>query len=368
MTPRSNDATRTFLIVVSVLMALVFGAITMLLYKLVTGSGGGVELAEVAPPLVAAAPEERPDAECEEGVDGQCPEGNLCIEGTCVPWEGEPAETLRCQPGDACDGCRCEAPLACTDGLCQAPTPPPGEQPHEACMKPEMQEALRFLVKACRARGGKDLTACTSDDWRSFAIESDRFDAIMATFPDQITLHFPSGKPPLRGGRWPGARDRKHYLAELERHRAIFDEAKLVFLIGRASPIGSIKKNRNLAFKRMNVAVDLLERLYDGPDRDEQLDALDRKLKTFGLGEEKPLTASFFARHYRNRYVTWSKQSTLRLRGAVQRPQSVSGRMRKWAINTINQVVFLIPVPCDGTELADPPPEGADHEKGSSAK
>lgn len=317
-----------FLMVASGIMALLFAALLVLVY---------VFFNSPKPPVVAVnGPVAR---ECDEKAD-KCGAGSVCVGGECVVVI-RPA----CASGQGCnDGkCSCSPSQVCVDNACAA-------QPRSSCADPELRKKIKALVVSCEAVGGH-LLDCPASEWQKFAISNEAFDALMANFANAIAIHFPLALPEIddRIHPWPDASIRSFYRTQLEQHRKSFDEAKAIFVVGRASKGGSVSDNQKFGQKRLQFATSLLRSLYkDGAVQ--EIDKLNGKLKYVALGSARQLPASFFSDHFQGRMLAWTAEEQARLEQDVKNAGAIEAKELWWTANTINQVAFLVPLPCDGSE------------------
>ncbi|MEZ4454657.1 MAG: hypothetical protein R3B09_34715 [Nannocystaceae bacterium] len=207
--------------------------------------------------------------------------------------------------------------------------------------------------------------SCSADDWKKLAIDADKFDSILAAFPDRFSIHFESGYPRSPKNSTIPAEMRAHYLAEIQRHRQALLGAKQVLIIGRSSPDGDPTKNYELALKRLDIVTGLLREAMSEPGKVAALDAA--PLRAWSLSGESPLTPARFRSHYSKAPIAWNPASDDKLRRLASDVEPRSADDWKWLYGAINRVVLVIPIPCDGSEWSpealasfqgDPLPEG----------
>ncbi|MCA9690482.1 MAG: hypothetical protein KC636_12795 [Myxococcales bacterium] len=331
------DASTRFVVVVAMVMAFVVAVLAFVLFMLFGGarpvfSGPDVEIADDGTPVLT----------CREGeYQDQCPDGMLCVGTRCVP----DAPLAQCSDGELCRYCECDAPRSCVRGHCVAPEQATEIASVPACEDPKVQEALRVLVAQCKKRGSNTLEGCEPSDWHDFAMADERFDTIMAAFPERVSVHFPLGKPSRWKPWWPREETLTAYREQLAEHRDALRDAKVIFMIGRASPEGTPDVNYRTALMRMDEVRRMMGGLFEG-----ESDVLGTKIKQFTLGDSKPIEPQFFRSFYANRHVTWDEGSRRQLQGLLASPGELSREERQWLFDTINRVVLVVPVPCDGTE------------------
>jgi hypothetical protein len=290
-----------------------------------------------------------PRLECIEGGEPTCTEGKVCRNYRCV--DDVYKEPTRCEVGDACggeDGCSCGAPLACVEGRCIAPAV--GE---DVCSRPAVITALKNLREKCAG----DIDDCPPSDLKNYAIDNPEFDELMGKFPGTVTLHFPTGMPPL--GKYdppfPNPDQKQHYIKRLGPALPTLLEARHVFIISRSSAMGNSRRNDAYARERSKTTKTLIldaltAQTSTGLDVRQTMRA---KFADFMLGPQKQLDAVLFKSRYANRAITWSEDSQRMLSGMIESapPTPEDG---VWLDRVINQVVFIVPVPCDlGTKEGD---------------
>lgn len=319
--PRPAGANREFVVLVLGTMALLVAALLVLAYFLVR-----------PPPLEAH------NAECDEKQAGSCGAGRVCSAGLCID-----EEVPACKDGKGCNNgtCQCPGTQSCREDQCVQLT-----APSAVCSDPDMKKLVGWIRQKC----GGGATSCPNADWDRFALESDTFDGMMAGSGQALSIHFDWSIPRIepRAPEWPDPTTKSYYLAELQKHRKTLDDAKLIFIVGRASKGGTTEQNHKYGFKRMNVANGLLRGLYAGSSSD--LDKLNAKLHYVTLGDLRPLDAGVYRRHFGGRMIGWNAAATAKLAAAVTTSVPKSADDHIWTVNTLNQVALIIPIPCDGTE------------------
>jgi hypothetical protein len=266
----------------------------------------------------------------------------LCVGTRCVPDLALPT----CEDDELCRYCSCPAPRSCVRGRCVLPEELAPADAISACADPAVQEALQVLVQQCKRRGSSTLEGCEPSDWHDFAMKDDRFDTIMAAFPDRVSVHFPFGKPSRWANWWPRKETIANYSEQLIESKQAFSDAKVIFMIGRASPEGDPEVNYRTALMRMDVVRRMMNDLY----ADGGINPLGTKLKQFTMGDTRPVQPEFFRNFYANQHVTWDEASRRQLRRQLGRLDELSRDEKQWVFDTINRVVLVVPVPCDGTE------------------
>lgn len=279
---------------------------------------------------------------CSDEAD--CEGGRLCHDGYCINApSGGPLP--QCGPGDACEladaECQCAAPMSCTDHAC---APPPLAA--AACEKPEIQRLLAGLAVQCAG----DYFTCPESKIEDYLLSSEAFDQLLAEFPDTVTIHFESGKPPRGAGReWPPKEVEEHYLSRLgeaDTRRAL-QQANLILLVARASggarSASEIESNYQYARLRAHEAKRLIERLGDAPAA---ISALSAKIKPVNLGASRALDPEIFYKNYRNRRITWSELADSAFARALDAYSQLSSKDQRAWREIVNQVVVIVPITC----------------------
>lgn len=283
-----------------------------------------------------------PRIDCIEGAEPDgCAGGLVCQNFRCVA--DDYAEPSRCQVGDACgtaDACECAGQLQCLNNVCTAP-----EVSVDVCKQPAVLTALANLKAKCAG----DIDVCPKTDLRKYAIDNPDFDQLMSEFPGTVTLHFPVGNPPLskKDAAWPTKHVEAYYTARLMPALPALAKAQHVFIISRSSAEGDARRNDAFAQARSTLTKKLvLEALTSSGTSDVLArDAMRGKFADFLLGPQKQLDAALFRARYANQAITWSDASQRMLRALIERDK-VTAEEEQWRRRVINQVVFIVPVPC----------------------
>jgi hypothetical protein len=327
VTPAEVRATR-LLVAISAAAGLAFAIVAVVGFQLII--------------YLVRGPAGPPGPECVEGDPSRgCQQGLYCQAGRCRP----EIQSSICEAGDPCNSCECVAPMSCDAGVCAVPVAP---APVDVCDRPDIQKLLAALERDCQG----DLGSCPAGSLSKFAMKYEGFNELMAGFGDTLTIHFPAGMPPLDGSdAWPDPETRERYLERLRPLAPALRDAKSVFIIARASPHGSRTQNEKFAKRRWFVARDLLYSVLEPAERD----ALGRKFREFILGPRLNFDRDFFTQRYGNRFVTWDRPSRDKLLDLLRKQTPIDDDDDlDWMTNTINQVVLIVPVPCE----LKPPPAG----------
>ncbi len=279
--------------------------------------------------------------QCVEGDDDGCRDDQTCVSGRCMTV----LPPLRCQVGDPCAS-KCEA----------APVLRCGEHGKYVAAKPATSDVCadanvaRFLTEVGKKCGS--LRSCETHQLAEFAIDHADFMELMTTFPGMAVLHFNSGKPSSSQWPAPGSKTEAHYiegLAGLVEELGRAQTVLLVALSSRDTPkdvpdVGQAEDTLTLA--RANAAERLVLAAARGTSSTAELDALDNKIKFVLLGKRKQLDADFYDRDMVGRSVTWDPKSQDKLRSLIEAGDKLLPRERRWRDQTINQTVFIVPIPC----------------------
>lgn len=79
--------------------------------------------------------------------------------------------------------------------------------------------------------------------------------------------------------------------------------------------------------------------------------------REFILGPKRRIDRDMFAQRYSNHFVTWNKASRDLLLRLLKTADPLSDDDAQWLDDTINQVVLIVPVPCDLKGTATPSKE-----------
>ncbi len=353
------DIISKVLLAIAGLLTLVVGAVIYIV--LFEGVPPSVEAANQA---VVATPSQGTACDASSLSGTVCPDNYYCRFDTCVPVEVEKT----CTEGESCRGCACAEGLVCHQFRCADPARV-DRTPLVCKRNKRLADAVQQLVDKCKERK-KDLNdivstgSCSAKDWEHLALEDDKFDLLLAAFPNRFAVHFQIGKPPLKGRDWPSKVVHDHYLEQIKRFQAPLRDAKQIFVIGRASPDGSIKTNYDLSLKRMSLVSQWIEDvIYEGKTETER-SAHRVRIRSFTLPTAEPIQPSRYQATYLNDpvgssslelepLITWDSASFDALQNALADPgvRDAEGT-RAWQelYGEINRVVLVIPIPCTGTE------------------
>lgn len=362
------DAATLLLITLSVLMALILG---VLVYDVGAGRVPDDEL-DLASVVDTNGDPER--IECNAAVLERaiCPDGSYCNVNVCEPIPQVPV----CLRDQGCrDRCVCAQGKVCHHNTCV--------DPKDIVRKPRICEedkqlaaAVRTLAQKCatRKRDVGDIAssgACSTKDWEELAMEDERFDLLLAAFPNRFAVHFPNGepKPPQRGRKtsgktWPDQETRGHYLAQLRQFRDVLLASRQIFVIGRPSPDASAKSNHDISVQRLSFVISLIESvLWEGVPETERA-KVRRPVWSFVLPKANFIDPAQYRQTYiasagevaaprLNSMITWDSESHATIEAGLTDTALLEAKAgRKWQelFGMLNRVVLIVPIPCLGDE------------------
>jgi len=327
---RSADLRVTRLLVFLTSLSAIALALTAILgvnliVRLLNGGDGGVDV----------------EQECTEEFD-ECGENMACVLGECV----EIIRSTTCQVGDACSRpCQTDGTLRCdkTTNLYTV-----SAQYDQICDDVQVTEFIEGLEKKCG-----DAQSCKSSDFEKFAISMNDFWELLSRFPKTLAVHYPYGRPytseaKRRKTKWPSAEEAEHYTSNIKTIIPAIDSADFVLLVATASRDKIPGQSDEITYLRAKQTQELINQAIDNttPDRLER-ERLKNKLKVVKIGEEKQLEASEFRRFFGSRSVAWNASTQEQLRGLLQLGDKLKNRKsRVFRDRTINQTVFIVPIPC----------------------
>lgn len=277
-------------------------------------------------------------SECTEGeYPSRCPSGEICQGGQCVP----PGEPTRCEPGALCGTCNCDAPLACNSAnVCTVPVTT------GVCEDTNVLQFLNELQKKCG-----NARKCESKDLDKYAIAHEDFLNLMVQFPSTLALHFPDGQPaPLASRRWPSPEESAHYINRIRTSLDELKSADRILLVGLASKDRrkrDANANTELTLQRLIATQDLIYKAASSVLEPKEAEAIENKTSFIQLGDRRPIDARFYGNQYGNRPIAWEKGVEDQLRHLVEQGDlSGSSDDLRWRDRTLNQVVFVVPIPC----------------------
>ncbi|MCY1056534.1 hypothetical protein [Nannocystis sp. SCPEA4] len=276
--------------------------------------------------------------ECQEGEVGACDEDSVCIAGRCVAAQ----RPTRCQPGDPCTSdCTPSPSLRCDP---ETAVYVPVNRPEPAIC--DEAQVSRFINEIGRKCGS--LSGCKAEDLKNLAIDDKEFLQLMVTFPDTVAIHFPAGKPSIAANAqaWPNAAEAEYYVESLLPLVPQLQQASAVLVVALASRGG--KNADAYSLERAKVVVERL--IVAATDRaglsPAERDTLDPKIKLLALGDRKQLTPAFYGEQVLTRSIAWDRSNQDTIRSLIEQGDGIPARSKSWLKQTINQTVFVVPIPC----------------------
>lgn len=293
-------------------------------------------------PARTAGPDEEPAAaRCEATrLDASCPAGERCAAGRCLAARvGE-----RTGRGEECSGRACALGSECHRGSCL----PLGTFPvaPAVCREPAVRERLDELIRRCtQARGERSLlTECGADAWRDVSTGKG-FEELVMGIPGAFSVFFPNGEPRLEG-TWPGVSVRSRYAERIRGHAPAMAKAQALLIVGRASVSGGQAQNYALAQRRAALVEGLVREAL-GPSVPE--------IRGWGLAADFTLSITSMRQRMPAEPIADSAENEAKL--VEMRAPSYEIPEGRWdeISQTLNRVVFVVPLPCDGHEFNPQP-------------
>lgn len=309
---------------------LLFPVAMAVLLRLVTDPPRAAPLADLSTPVPIICDSAR--------LDASCPGDLHCVASTCKSLR----LAARRREGEACTEDLCAVGLECFEGRCFAPERLPVAP--DVCRAGPTRAALEYLRSRCAAALGhadSRLTACNAETWEGLSSRDPTFEGHIEALPRKFSLHFPRGEPGPRG-RWLTSEIRSYYMQQLAEHHPMLREARAIFVIGRASVEGSYEANRALSERRTAVVAELLQ---------EGLGPAAPPIHAWALASDDALPPERFRASMDAAAVAWDTATVSRIRAMLQTNLAeLPGEDWQWLHATINRVVLIVPMYCDGHE------------------
>ena len=260
-----------------------------------------------------------------------CPRGQLpnllgeCIDASEIGTAQSCATKNPKTPACECDGGR----VVDGDNLCVFPAP-----------RADRCDIARGIKKKCdEKRGGKISTECSATElFNHSALDDQDTEALLASFPDTITVHFDENQP--RKTSPP-----KVLVDELTAMRSVIEGCGEIFLLGRADvSSGSAADNDKMAQRRIKLVRNAIIKAsgLTGAQKDE----LNRRIHDFGLGSNIIMDEERFGRIYTKTLDSGDSRVTRILNDGLARLRkgTLSPKERtslRSAINRSVQVIFV---------------------------
>lgn len=285
-------------------------------------------------------------------LDATCPDGQRCAAGLCLPARlGAPLLA-----GERCSTAqRCGLGLECHRGRCQEEVALRAIVAPLGCRPPPLRRVLAALqVRCAKALGVEDATLGDCDEGNWTAISRERgFDALMREASAGFSVFFPHAAPDAKG-RWPTPEGRAFLLRGVEASREELQAARIVLSYARASTVGGTRENAALAARRNDLVASLIR------------DALGRTptLRRWTLAATTEDSLEARRRDLRGRRLVASTEAELAELRALPALRDESLALREGELrNTVNRVVDVVSLPCDGHEFFPVPAFHAKEER-----
>lgn len=274
-------------------------------------------------------------------LDATCPQGLVCVADVCRDLDLEP----RCPAGEPCPSSLCEAGAEVHGGRCIRPEDV--DLAPATCRRDRhWEKTIRELQRRCaglRKEPQAPLTACDATLWEDVNRSDESFESGILELPGTFSVHFPEGEP--KRPSWPPSAIREYYRERLGEQRATLERAKVIFVIGRASMrSGTSEYNQEVASRRADLVRDLLRELL-GPEA---------RIIRWSLASQLSLPPSEFQRPGHAPPIAWDAETTGSLARRLD-PRVERGELSvdAWTdlSDTLNRVVLVVPIDCDGTEF-----------------
>ena len=277
--------------------------------------------------------------ECNEGdVPSTCPAGEFCQGGVCT----SPGAPTRCEPGALCDACSCESPLTCDPrNVCTLP------RVDGICGEGDVLNFLRMLQQKCG-----DARKCESKDLDKHAVSYPDFLELLGRFPNTLAIHFPDGQPGLSADDppWPSATQGAHYVNRIRLALTDLEKADRILFVGLASKerrARDSEANKAITLKRLIAAQDLIRDAAKSALGAAKADALEAKSSIIHVGDRRSVNARVYGSQYGNRSLAWDASAEAQLLYLVEQGDTLgTPEELRWRDRTLNQVVFVVPIPC----------------------
>lgn len=284
--------------------------------------------------------------ECEGG--GDCSEGYYCSKRVCIADTSADEVLVRkpaCRAGNPCPSEGCELPedsdLQCIEGHYSRIVGA------EVCRK---KEALDFIQKTVRKCG--NAKACTAAQLKEVVISTGDFDALLRQFDTVFAIHFDYGHPRKwevkgRSPKW--NKTRAHYIDNVRPLIPMLAKAEVVILVATASSTGvdDTGKNGVMALRRLLEARSVIEEAAKategaGSSSTDKLPII----KDANLSDGWPLNGDRYSLLSLKRSILWDTKDEERFLRVIDSRGHAPTEQREWVEETINQAVFVIPIPC----------------------
>jgi len=278
----------------------------------------------------------------------ECSRGYYCLKSVCVADAalGTSERKPACRAGNSCPSGDCVLPqdsdLQCIDDHYSRIVGA------EVCRKKEAVDFIQEAVKKCG-----DASQCTPAQLKELVITTGDFDGLLREFDTVFAVHFDYGRPrswEVRGMSPKWNKTRVHYVDNLRPLIPTLASAEVVLLVATASStsVDDNDKNGVMALRRLLEARHLIEeaaRTTRGPDGGNAVDTLPI-IKDANLSDAWPLDGDRYSLLSLKRSILWDKPNEDRFLRVIDSRGEVAPEQQAWVEETINQAVFVIPIPC----------------------
>jgi len=276
------------------------------------------------------------------GRDKDCGPGTRCIANQCR------ALRLDRPANNVCSEHTCSGDKECFHGACTASDELPVAAP--ACQDSEaLVRAIQQLCSIDQTIEDTKITSCRDEHLKRLTDDGSR-EGMLYELPDAFTVHFPAGEPRSSGRR--SELDRQALIDDLSARLEPLQSAKAIFVFGRASAhTGDDTVNQALADRRASTVARSLHDVLaaTGPTGA----ATTPTIIEWSLAAKSALDLRVLQKAVRGRPLTWRGAAREGLSAFFARdvdPNTIPADELDDFRDLINQVVFVVPLPCDGTE------------------
>ena len=287
--------------------------------------------------------------------DTSCGAGTLCIADEC--------RVLRIDRGTnaPCNHYSCSGDQECFGGMCIASDQLPIATLTCRDSEPLIREILRICQKAA-------ITSCNREDLELLTRDGS-YERQIHGLPNTFTVHFPTGRPKKPSPRLRPSkraiRAEKALLAELRTRLEPLRQARIILVLGRASAhTGYDTDNKRLAERRAELVARLLRQALSEttPPGDEG-----PRVIYWSLAARSALDLRVLQQAIHAPPVAWHNAEISELKELFAgrlHPDKIPKERLNEISDLANQIVFVAPLPCDGSEYfprPSLPPKVASH-------
>ena len=267
--------------------------------------------------------------------DTSCGAGTLCIADECrslrIDRGGSgPCDDYSCRDDQECFGERCIA----SDDL---PIAAPACQESEALLREIQQICQQEALTSCRREHLERLTGDGSYEEQIYEL------------PNTFTVHFPAGRPKDSNRRF--ERNKSALMEDLRGRLDPLKNAQVILVFGRASAhTGHDEGNRRLADRRAELIAELLSTVLAEADAHREHPP---RLISWSLAAKSALDLRVLQKAIHEPPLAWKGAALAdltKLFAGQLNPDEIPREQLNDIRDLANQVVFVAPLPCDGTE------------------